>query len=252
MITLTTDFGDSEYVGAMKGVIYSICPEAKIVDLTHNIRKFDIRHAAYVLSTAYRYFPKDTIHVVVVDPGVGTSRRGVIIRTEDFFFVGPDNGVFSLIGGIEEVYEITFESKSKTFHGRDVFAPIAAKIECGSKPAEFGTLTKDIEKIGFNKVKMKNGNIEGEVFCIDYFGNVIMNIKREDLSRIGIEFDVSFFLEIKKREYELRLLESYGFAEEGELCCLFGSGGYLEAAVNQGDASEFLGVKGGEKVRIHR
>ncbi|MFQ5975896.1 MAG: S-adenosyl-l-methionine hydroxide adenosyltransferase family protein [Candidatus Hydrothermarchaeales archaeon] len=252
MITLTTDFGDSEYVGALKGIIYSICPDARVVDLTHSIRKFDIRHAAYVLHTVCRYFPKGTVHVVVVDPGVGTKRRGVIVKTEDFVFVGADNGVFSLIYGIEEIFKITVESKSKTFHGRDVFAPIAAKIECGSTPEEFGTLITGIKKIDFGKVKINEDDIEGEVFCIDYFGNVITNIKSEDFSKIGIESRKGVSLEIKNKKYELRFLESYGFAKKGELCCLFGSGGYLEMAVNQGDASKSLDVKGGEKVVIFR
>ncbi len=252
MITLTTDFGDSEYVGAMKGVIYSICPDAKIGDITHNIRKFDIRHAAYVLETVCKYYPKGTLHVVVVDPGVGTERRGVIIKTDDFTYVGPDNGVFTLVQGIEAVYEITVESKSTTFHGRDIFAPIAAKIELGSKPEEFGTLIEDIEKIDLCEVTVNEKEIEGEVFCIDYFGNVITNIKKEDLTKIGIEPYSTISLWIKNREYEIKFIESYGFAEKGELCSLIGSGGYLEIAVNQSEASKYLKVKGGEKVRIKR
>jgi S-adenosylmethionine hydrolase len=124
MITLLTDFGDSEYVGAMKGVIYSLNNEAKVVDLTHDIKPFDIRHAAYAIYSTFQYFPKATVHVVVVDPGVGTERKGLILELEGHFFVGPDNGVFSLIDA-ESTLEIKEKDASSTFHGRDIFAPIA-------------------------------------------------------------------------------------------------------------------------------
>lgn len=252
MITLITDFGGSEYVGAMKGMIYSLCPDVKVVDISHNIEKFDIRHAAYVLHSVCGYFPHGTIHCVVVDPGVGTERRSVIIKTNDYFFIGPDNGVFSLVEGIEEIYEITAESKSKTFHGRDLFAPIAAKIACGAEPQEFGNSIEDIEKIELKEVEITGDKIIGEVLCTDYFGNAITNIKSEDFDRLGIAFKSNIVLEIDKKRFEPRFLESYGFAEEGELCCLVGSGGYLEVAINQGDASQTLGVYGGERVVIRK
>jgi hypothetical protein len=251
MITLTTDFGSSEYVGAMKGVILSICPTTLIVDITHQIRKFDIRRAAYVIYSVCRYFPDGTIHVVVVDPGVGTERRGVIIRAGSHIYIGPDNGVFSLLEDIEEVYEIIYPAKSKTFHGRDVFAPIAARIECGAKPVEFGKKIEGINKIRFKKI-IEEDKIKGEVVCVDEFGNVITNIKGEDLDKLQISYGDRVVISVKGKKNKMRFVETYGYAEEGELISLIGSEGYLEIAVNMGNAGRILNLEGGEEVEVSR
>ncbi|MBU2560344.1 SAM-dependent chlorinase/fluorinase, partial [archaeon] len=147
IVTLTTDFGTGEYVGAMKGVIYSGYPDVKIVDITHDIEKFNVRQAAAVIYSSCPHFPEGTVHVVVVDPGVGTKRRGVIVRAGGHYYIGPDNGIFSLIEGVERVIEIKAEPKSSTFHGRDVFAPVAAKIACGANPSDFGDEIDDVNRI---------------------------------------------------------------------------------------------------------
>lgn len=249
IITLTTDFGSSEYVGTMKGVIYSICPEAKIVDITHGIRKFDIRRAAYVLRSSAPYFPKNSIHCVVVDPGVGTKRKGIIIKTKDCIYVGPDNGVFSLVEGIEKIIELPQKAKSKTFHGRDIFAPIAAKLACGARPEEFGREIKKIRRT-IEKAELKRNMVSGEVICIDDFGNVITNIDEKLLRQAGIKYNSFINLRVKGKKHRIRFLESYGFASRNELICLTGSSGYLETAINQGDAAEKLKVIGGDKVEI--
>ena len=250
MITLITDFGSSEYVGALKGVIYSICPEAKVVDITNNIKKFDVRHAAFVVHSTTEYFPKGAVHCIVVDPGVGTLRRSVIVKTKDYTYIGPDNGVFTFIKNINKVYEITIPSKSKTFHGRDVFCKIAAKIECGAKIEEFGKEISEVKRLGIRQVNIEIGVIKGEIICADYFGNVITNIRMDLINKRRIKYKDLLSVKIGENRYMIRFIESYGFAEKGELVCLIGSTGYLEFAVNLGDAEKVLNVMGGEKVEI--
>ncbi len=250
IITLTTDFGASEYVGAMKGVILSIAPEARVVDITHNIRSFDVRHAAYVVKSVCPYFPEGSIHVVVVDPGVGTARRGVAIETEKYYYVGPDNGVFTFVQDIKRVVELRMEAKSKTFHGRDVFAPVAARLAKGEDIGSFGSEVEDIVRLPIRKARLGEHAVEGEVLCVDVFGNVITNIPQNLLKKANINYGDKIRVSIAGRELEMRFLQSYGFAERGELLALIGSEGYLEMAVNQGSASDRLGVKGGETVKI--
>jgi len=248
IIALLTDFGESEYVGMMKGVIARLCPNAKIIDLTHSIRKFDIRHGCFVLWQSYRFFPKSTVFVVVVDPGVGTERRGIILKTKDYIFIGPDNGVFTLINDVDKIIEIPQpEEASLTFHGRDVFAPIAAKIACGAKIEELGSEIKSFKKLKIRKPERKGDKIFGEVLCIDAFGNIITNIPKEILN---LEYNQSITIKIKEK-FKVRFLKSYGYAEKNELLALIGSANTLEIAVNQGNAAEKLGVKGGEEVVIN-
>jgi len=250
IITLTTDFGASEYVGAMKGVILSIAPEARVVDITHGIRSFDIRHAAYVVKSVTPYFPKGSVHLVVVDPGVGTSRRGIVIETEDYYYVGPDNGVFTFVRGIERAVELRLKARSKTFHGRDVFAPVAARLAKGEDIASFGDEIEEIVRLPIEEAKLHGKAIVGEVLCVDAFGNVITNIEEPLLRKAKINYGDRIRVRIGGRELEMPFLESYGFARRGELLALVGSEGHLEIAVNQGNASERLSLKGGEKVEI--
>ncbi len=250
VITLTTDFGNSEYVGAMKGVILSINPQARVVDITHGIRSFDIRHAAYVVKSVTPYFPKGSIHVVVVDPGVGTPRRGVAIETEDYYYVGPDNGVFTFVHGIKRAVELKLEARSRTFHGRDVFAPVAARLAKGEDIASFGDVMGEIARLPIEEARLHNKAIVGEVLCVDVFGNVITNIPEPLLRKAKINYGDRIRIRVAGRELEMPFLATYGFAERGELLALVGSEGYVEIAVNQGRASERLGLKGGEKVEI--
>ncbi len=245
IITLTTDFGSGEYVAAMNGVIYSICPDINIVDITHDIEKFNVRQAAASIFVSCPHFPEGTVHVVVVDPGVGTGRRGVIVETAKHYYVGPDNGVFSLVEDISKVFEIKAPPKSSTFHGRDVFAPIAAKLACGESPNEFGDESEGIARV-IGKPKVKDGAITGEVIYVDAFGNIITNI----IETGGLKYGSTMTVEISGRTKNARFVESYGFANEGELICLIGSSGFLEIAINQGDAGKLLDVKSGGKLVI--
>ena len=192
MITLTSDFGLKDpYVAEMKGVILTINPQATIIDVTHYVEKFDIRVGAFMLASAAPYFPKDTIHLAVIDPGVGTERRAILIQTKRSFFVGPDNGVLMLAAqnqGIEHLYEISnpkfmLPKLSSTFHGRDVFAPAAAHLDKGIKPSEFGPEITEAATPKFASVERRNSSLIGEVWYIDDFGNIITNISQKDLPK---------------------------------------------------------------------
>ncbi|MBI4344352.1 MAG: S-adenosyl-l-methionine hydroxide adenosyltransferase family protein [Euryarchaeota archaeon] len=249
LITLTTDFGWTEYVGAMKGVIHSIHPGATIVDITHGVRRFDVRHGAYVIGTTYQYFPKGTIHCAVVDPGVGTERRGIIFSAGGHTFVGPDNGLFSMVGGVKAIYAITAKPKARTFWGRDVFAPASARLAMGTEPRELGRRIDGYERLEF-RAGVSGRRALGEVICVDHFGDVITSLRGEHLAALGAEHGARLEVKIKGKKRDLRLLESYGHARKGELLCLVGSAGYLELAVNQGDAAARLGVVGGERIEV--
>ena len=237
-VALLTDFGNSEYVGIIKGVIYGINPNVKIIDITHNIRKFDVKQAAMILYSSYKYFPKGTIFVCVVDPGVGTERRAVIIKTRDYFFIGPDNGIFSLINNVEKIIEIDTElfNASYTFHARDIFAPIAAYISKGSCITDFGKEINEINRI-INPAKKFGNKIYGEIVYYDDFGNAITNIPADYLK---IKFGSVIKLVKDEKTYNIRFVKTYGYAKEGELVCLIGSNNFIEISVNKGSAKNVL------------
>jgi hypothetical protein len=192
IITLTTDFGLKDpYVAEMKAVILDINPEATVVDITHEIEKFNIRMGAYILASAFQYFPKGTIHLAVVDPGVGTQRQPILIQTKHSYFVGPDNGVLALAAnsqGIEHSYEITnrklvLPKISCTFHGRDVFAPAAAHLTKGIQPEKFGPEIHETVMPKFAKIVRRKDMLIGEVMHVDGFGNIITNFGKKKLNR---------------------------------------------------------------------
>ncbi|ADD08977.1 S-adenosyl-l-methionine hydroxide adenosyltransferase family protein [Candidatus Aciduliprofundum boonei] len=240
MITLTTDFGYKDhYVGVMKGVILKINPHAKIVDITHNVERHSIRHAAYVLNAILPYFPP-AVHVFVVDPGVGTERKGIAAKIENSWYVGPDNGILTYVAHkVSEVYELQIEPESTTFHGRDVFAPAAAYIDMGN--FEILKKTENFEIFEYRKAARNENRINCEVIHIDHFGNVITNVPKEMVKDAkGIEV-------IGKT---VRFLPSYGHAKKGELIALVNSENFLEFAVNQGDASKRLALEVGDKMEI--
>jgi len=178
MITLTTDFGYKDhYVGVMKGVILKINPHARIVDVTHNVERHSIRHAAYILNAILPYFPP-TVHVFVVDPGVGTERKGIAARIEDSWYVGPDNGILTYVAPkVSKVYELQIVPESTTFHGRDVFAPAAAYIDMGN--FEILKEIEDFETFEYTEACREGNKIKGEIIHIDHFGNVITNVPKE-------------------------------------------------------------------------
>jgi len=255
VITLTTDFGLSDhFVGTMKGVILGICPEARIVDISHEVGAFAITEGAFLLAQAYRYFPRGTVHVVVVDPGVGTARRPILAEAADQYFVAPDNGVLSMIY-LREKHKVRWvrsekyflKPVSRTFHGRDIFAPVGAHMARGAAPAKFGKLITDYIRLNFEKpVRTARRGWTGAILKIDRFGNLITNLPAAD------------FPDLEARAFELSVgLETVGtfarnYAERGpgELFVIVGSSGYLEVSASQTSAAKMLGCGVGAPVEL--
>jgi S-adenosylmethionine hydrolase len=259
IITLTTDFGLKDpYVAEIKAVILSINPKAIIVDITHEIEKFNVRMGAYVLASASLYFPKETIHVAVIDPGVGTRRRPLLVETKQAFYVGPDNGVLALAAknqGIKHIYEIKnrklmMPKISNTFHGRDIFAPIAAYLSKGIKPVEFGPEIGKIVIPKFAKTIQRKDAFFGEVLHVDDFGNVITNFGEKELKTLGIRDAVN--LEIKGVNLSLKLCKAYAEVEAQKPLAIIGSHNFLEISINQGNAAKTFDIKVGDKVKLYR
>jgi len=261
IISLLTDFGTKDpYVAEMKAVIVSICPEARIIDISHEIEKFNICMGAFTLASAARYFPEKTIHVAIVDPSVGTKRRPIIVETHRFFYVGPDNGILMLSAQREEirhVYQISNPSLmlskvSKTFHGRDIFAPAAAYLAKGKLIAEFGSEIRDYVVPEFAKPRMRGNELLGEIVHIDDFGNIISNISTEDLKRIGAKESGFLNLRFKEKVFRLRFCSTYGDVSAKQPLTLVGSHEFLEISVNQGNAAKKFKVKIGDSIRLSR
>jgi S-adenosyl-L-methionine hydrolase (adenosine-forming) len=256
MITLTSDFGLKDpYVAEMKGVILSINSKATIVDITHNIEKFNIRMASFMLASAAPYFPQGTVHLAVVDPEVGTNRRAILIENQKGFFVGPDNGILVLAAqskGIKHVYQLTnpkfmLPKVSDTFHGRDVFAPVAAHLEMGVQPNKFGPEIKDHVQPEFTTTKKEANSVCGEVLHTDRFGNVITNITSRDLDK-----DIAETVTVELPEVTLKLPfgKTYAQAKSEQPIAVIGSHGFLEIALNQGNAAEKFHAKAGDRILV--
>jgi S-adenosylmethionine hydrolase len=254
IITLTTDFGLADpFVGMMKGVILSIAPNAQLVDVTHEIRSYDILEAALIIEGSYRYFPRGTVHVIVVDPGVGSERRPMAATANGHIFVAPDNGVLSLVlhtdpaTSLTPAYQITNNSLfhgpvSRTFHGRDIFAPVAAHLARGTPVESVGPRIVDFIKKQIPLPRPQGDRLVGTVLRIDKFGNIVTNFRRENL---GEEFSIRIAgLSIT------RLCGSFSEADPGDFVAIEGSTGFIELALNQGSAAERLGVERGAEIEL--
>jgi S-adenosylmethionine hydrolase len=272
IITLTTDFGyDDAYVAAVKGAILSTNPEANIIDISHSIEPQNILQAAFILNAAYRYFPKQTIHIAIVDPGVGSERQGIILKTPSALFVAPDNGILSYI--IDDLFlvesrsltehthdlkEIVFKTGleavaitdprfwrhpvSPTFHGRDIFAPVAAGLSLGISLYEFGEKIRSLHVLSIPKPCLDaEGNLVGQVLHIDRFGTLITNIKNNDLPGKDILIEVA--------GHCIQGISSYYAQNEGVMA-IVGSSGYLEVSLKDGSACDFLGTMVGDEIKV--
>ena len=255
IITLTTDYGTNDHlVGTLKGVILKINPEATIVDITHGVAPFDVLDGALTIGSAYSYFPARTIHVVVVDPGVGTERRPLLVTAENQYFVAPDNGVLSMIYEREQnviarhatAEHYYLQPISKTFHGRDVFAPIAAWLSKGWQTASMGEEISDYKKFALPKPKAADGVAKGIVMRVDAFGNLITNFRIEDLPESALtNGEVKFQV---GNQAVSRMVPTFASGEAGEPVAYLGSAGYVEIAVNKGNASRTLSIGRGTAV----
>src|SRR6266513_3390098 len=253
LITLTTDFGYRDsFVGVMKGVIARINPQAQVIDLTHGIPPQDVMAAALALRHSIAYFPRGTIYVVVVDPGVGGGRRPLLIESAGNFFIGPDNGALSLAAAVAESMQIFQLSNpeyrlkpiSATFHGRDIFAPAAAHLSLGVAPAAFGEQLTSLTKLRIPKVSQSYNRLEGEVVYIDGYGNLFTNIEEHDLTGLPLG---KLIIGVGARVIH-GLAPSYDSVKTNELAALVNSWGMLEIAAYKGNAQQNCGVKVGDKV----
>jgi S-adenosylmethionine hydrolase len=256
IITLTTDFGTNDHlVGSMKGVILNINPAARIVDINHNVAPFDILEGALSTANAYRFFPARTIHVVIVDPGVGTQRRPLLVSGEKQYFVAPDNGVLSMIFERESctVRHITSEHYflnpvSSTFHGRDIFAPTAAWLSKAFQTEAFGEEITDYVRFSMPKPKPAAQSVKGVVLRVDVFGNLMTNLTANDIpAAAGASGEIK--LTVNGKEIR-KFVQTFGLGAPGEPVALFGSAGFLEIAVNRGNAARTLGANRGAEVTL--
>lgn len=253
-IVLLTDFGHKDhYAGVIKGVIASIAPQASLIDLCHEVPPQDIRSGAYLLGVSYRFFPKGSIFLSVVDPGVGTDRRIVMAQLGDWYFVNPDNGLLTLVGEREKLKQAIQVTNSRywlspvssTFHGRDIMAPVAAHLYRGGPLKKFGRPIKGPLVTLRSKPAMKKANsIEGEIFYVDHFGSLVTNIPA---AMIPAHRQCKVSIARKKMH---RIVRSYGEAEIGEWVAVVASADLLEIAVNQGSAQKEIRAKVGDPVRV--
>jgi S-adenosylmethionine hydrolase len=260
IIALFTDFGTRDaYVAQLKGAILSLHPAAQLIDLTHEVDTFDIRAAAYVLDASARYFPPGTIFVAVVDPGVGTARRPLLLATQaDKYYVGPDNGLFTRVVERERLKAAYVLSQSAyfrcqvsaTFHGRDIFGPVAAHLAGGVEPAQFGSCIEDIVRLPYTRPQRVGETITGEILHLDHFGNIATNIP----AAMCTDFTPGQTVACTCAEHTqvISFVETYGAGPRDELVCLINSNDEFEIALPCGAASAQLGVKVGERVIVER
>jgi len=257
IITFLTDFGiNSNYVAQMKGATLSLI-DATLIDITHDVTPHDIREGAFILQSTAPYFPIGTIHVAVVDPGVGTDRRNIFITTRSQILVGPDNGLLlPAAHSLEDftVYEITNEkymldSISNTFHGRDIFAPVAAHIIKGISFEDIGNRIDDFVDLDFGDGKVADNTATGKIIYVDRFGNLITNIAGYLLLK-RLDYNKKIKISIGKKRLVIPFVKSYGFVKKGELLATIGSSNFLEIGINQGNAAKKLTVKPDGEIQI--
>ena len=263
MIAFLSDWGyTSYYVGVVKAVIKRIHPDAVIIDITHGIEPFNVRMAMHVLYRASKDFLEGTVFLAVVDHGVGTARKSIVMRTKNnMFFVGPDNGIFTLVAeeyGVKEIREITNrklyykKDPSFTFHGRDIFAPAAAHLDKGMPMENLGTRLMSYEVLKYKRAKIDGKRIVGEVAFFDSFGNIETNIPFQFFMDMGIDLDDVLTLRVGNKSFKVPFVRTYGDVSEGELLIHPDSSGFLEIAMNQGSAREYLKVEQGSEIILEK
>jgi S-adenosylmethionine hydrolase len=275
IITLLTDFGENDsYVGAMKGVLLSILPDARLIDISHQVDPQDVQQAAGIVSAVHKYYPPHTVHLIVVDPGVGTTRRPVAVETDRGRFVAPDNGVLTHVlrkahswkAVVLENPEYWLPEPSQTFHGRDIFSPVAAHLAAGISLSDLGPAIDDLETIQIPPLAKVPGGVKGEVVRIDHFGNVLTNIQsltwvdsttlefKPPDERLTLPDPISFAASAARITFSWRTLDgirrTYGETPTGDTLALVGSSSELEVSVNQGNAADKLAIQVGDPVTL--
>lgn len=256
IITFLTDFGnEGGYPAVMKGVVLKLNPNCRVMDITHHVSPQDVEEAAFVLTNCCSYFPDQTIHVVVVDPGVGSERKPILVETEQYWFVGPDNGVFSFVysmDGFKKVWEITnrryfLQPVSSTFHGRDIFSPVAAHLSLGVPAGRLGRELNEFVLLKGLQPKLREGVIKARIIQIDHFGNLISNVSKDLFGRfVG---DQPFSIVVGQTMIH-KLAQSYADGRDGEVMALFGSSQWLEISVKNGNCQRELGMQRGAELDV--
>jgi len=255
-IALLTDFGSSDgYVGILKGVLFKIAPNAAVIDLAHDIPAYDRIHAGLVLYRAHAYFPRKTIFLTVIDPGVGGPRKPILIETEDYFFIGPDNGTFTPALAEQKIKRIIhlteqkyfLQPPSSTFHGRDIFAPVAAHLAQGLAPQSFGPELIAFERLAAFIPHFTHEQIRGQILSIDRYGNAVTNLSRPLIQRHFPSLQIT----VQVQEQHIQgIKDHYAEADRSQPVALFGSSNLLEISVDQNSAAALLGLKRGDEVKV--
>jgi hypothetical protein len=257
IITLTTDYGTSDHLaGVLKGVILKIAPNATVVDISHHVAPMDLLDGALMIGNAYRYFPPRTVHLVVVDPGVGTQRRPILVSADQHFFVAPDNGVLSVVYEREPVLKVRhitaehyfLSPVSNTFHGRDIFAPVAAWLAKTHQSEVFGEEISDYVRFALPRAKSNGSALKGVVLRVDAFGNLVTNLTVEDLPAAMVAAG-KINLRIGNAQIE-KFTQTFAQGAAGEPIAMVGSSGFVEVAVNKGHAARTLGAQRGTEVTL--
>lgn len=259
LVSLLTDFGLADpFVAELKAVILSICHGARIVDVTHEVAEFDVRMGAFLLAEAAPSFPPGTVHVAVVDPGVGSSRRAIVVKTKRSTYIGPDNGLLILAAQREEivgVFEISNKSMmrrkvSPTFHGRDVFAPTAAHIACGGRPEDCGARVSDYVPSPFHDPVMSDGSATCEVLHVDRFGNLATNVTDMHFKHLHFKLGQEVQLSIKRRKILAQVVRTFSDLHRNQVGVMLGSHGFMEIACRESNAAKRLRIKRGNVVHV--
>ena len=259
VVTLLTDFGLKDgYVAQMKGVVLHKCPDSLIIDISHEIERHNILMGSFVLETTVPYFPRDTIHVAVVDPGVGSNRKAIVVECEFGFLVGPDNGLMAraserlCVKSIRQIREksVTRKSISNTFHGRDIFARVAAVLASGKKPEEIGPRINELEKLNLSAARLVDRRLKCQVLHVDNFGNIITNVEEDLVKKIPRELGGRIVIKSGKREFQAEYVSSYHELGPRSIGALIGSQGYLEIAIREKSAAKKLDLKPLDRLEI--
>jgi S-adenosylmethionine hydrolase len=259
VVTLLSDFGLRDgYVAQMKGTILDGCPSAVITDISHDVERHDIPMGSFLLETTTPYFPKGTIHVAVVDPGVGGARKAIVVKCDRAVFVGPDNGLMARASeelGLKSIYEIREQEflrkpVSSTFHGRDIFARVAGMIASGRRPEDVGPRISELEKLPMSPPRLLQKKLVCQVLHVDAFGNIVTDADDKLVRRIALEFGERVNIWLGKRRLQAQYARSYSEVGKGSLAVLLGSQGFLEIAVREGSARDKLRVKALDKLEL--
>ncbi|MDJ0275154.1 MAG: S-adenosyl-l-methionine hydroxide adenosyltransferase family protein [Aigarchaeota archaeon] len=259
VVSFLTDYGlDDPYVGEVKARMLSVCGEIRVIDVTHSVERQNVLHGAFLLYLSYRFFPEGTVHLAVVDPGVGTERRCIAIRTRRYWFVGPDNGLLypaASEDGILRCYEIDLDAYPRyggeTFHGRDVFGPVAAELACGASPKMREVDPETVQKLDFGRPVVTDRGVRVRVLHVDRFGNCITNLRADELPS-WMRYGDTFSVRSAGKEVRARFARAYGEVQPGKFLLTVGGTGFLEVSVSMGDAARQLGVRPGSELVVEQ